>query len=226
MRDLFVAPTKRELLWQERYHLLNRHETALHQKGFCYVAGLDEAGRGPLAGPVYAAAVILDPEIPVLGLDDSKKLSEKRRMALAEAIREKALAWSVAKVEAEEIDRINILEATKLAMSKALEALQPQADFLLLDAITLRTYPEERQLAVTKGDATCNCIAAASILAKTSRDLELVELHTRYPAYGFAQHKGYGTKAHYEALDKYGPCSEHRQSFLSSWYERQAKYEK
>ncbi len=221
-----MALTKRELKLSERFQRMNVVETALHQKGMRYVAGLDEAGRGPLAGPVYAAAVILDPEQPILGLNDSKKLSPKVRDALASEIKEKSLAWAIARIDAATIDRLNILEATREAMSLALGKLDPPADFLLVDALRLEGFPEERQEAVVKGDATCNCIAAASILAKTARDQELIEMDERYPGYGFAQHKGYGTKAHYEALDQLGPCPIHRQSFLGSWYERRNLHDK
>jgi ribonuclease HII len=181
--------------------------------GFKYIAGVDEVGRGCLAGAVVAAAVILDLSKPLpAGLDDSKKLSEKKRRQIEAEIRETALAFSIAQIEAEEIDRINILQATKKAMRIAVENLQPKADFLLIDAIQLKEIPLP-QKAIIKGDATSASIAAASIIAKTYRDNLMRELDKIYPAYGFAKHVGYGTKAHFEALKIHGACPLHRKSF-------------
>lgn len=179
------------------------------------VAGVDEAGRGPLAGPVVAAAVILDPARPITGLNDSKKLSEKRRDALAPEIREKALAWAVAEASAEEIDQINILQATFLAMTRAVTALGRLPEKILVDGNKVPRSlavlcPAE---AVVKGDGTYACIAAASILAKTHRDALMKALDRDYPVYGFAQHMGYPTAAHLEALQTHGPCTAHRRSF-------------
>lgn len=179
------------------------------------IAGVDEAGRGPLAGPVVAAAVILDPSRPIVGLNDSKKLSEKRRDALAPEIREKALAWAVAEASAEEIDRINILQATFLAMTRAVVGLGATPEKILVDGNKVprslaELCPAE---AVVKGDGTYACIAAASILAKTHRDALMKALDRDYPAYGFAQHMGYPTAAHLDALQAHGPCVAHRRSF-------------
>lgn len=215
-----MAPTKKRENAEARFRRMNQIEEELWDKGFRYIAGVDEAGRGPLAGPVYAAAVILDPEQPIIGLNDSKKLSEKKRLALAEEIKTKAKAWTVYACGPELIDEINILEATKLAMQDALSHLMVQPDFVLLDAVRLSSLKPGHFMSLNKGDSRCNAIAAASILAKTARDAEMVKHDETYPAYGFARHKGYGTKAHYEALDQYGPCPIHRQSFLRSWYER------
>lgn len=198
---------------RERFARLNTMETELHAQGFARIAGVDEAGRGPLAGPVAAAACILDPAQPVYGLNDSKKLSPARRSYLAEEIREKALACAVAFRSAARIDAVNVLEATKEAMQEAVEALQPAPDMVLLDAVQLPALLLP-QRSLIQGDARVNAIAAASILAKTARDSYMTELDTRYPGYGFAQHKGYGTAAHYAAIRELGLMPEHRLSFL------------
>jgi ribonuclease HII len=211
-------PASRESL-EERYKRMDLIEEDLHRKGYLALAGVDEAGRGPLAGPVVAAACILDPAKPILGLNDSKKLSEKRREALFEQIREEALAYKIKAIPPARIDRINILEATKEAMTLALQELEVKPDFILLDAITLKDFPPEIQMALVKGDARSNTIAAASILAKVSRDRYMKEMDEQYPGYGFSKHKGYGTKAHYEALDTLGPSPIHRKSFLRKWAE-------
>ncbi|MCL2076359.1 MAG: ribonuclease HII [Betaproteobacteria bacterium] len=176
------------------------------------VCGVDEAGRGPLAGPVVAAAVILDPERPIAGLNDSKKLAAHRRELLAEQIRERALAWHVACANVQEIDRLNILQATLLAMSRAVAGLHPQPVGAVVDGnrCPLLAVPVE---AVVKGDGKITAIAAASILAKTARDAMMRDLHLRYPQYGFARHMGYPTPAHLAALRQYGVCPEHRKSF-------------
>ena len=176
------------------------------------VCGIDEAGRGPLAGPVVAAAVILDPQRPIAGLNDSKKLSEKKRLALAVEIREKAIAWAVAEASVEEIDRINILQATFLAMQRAVAALVVTPVAALVDGnrIPKLAIPAE---AIVQGDGKVASIAAASILAKTVRDAGMVELHAQYPAYGFDRHMGYPTAAHFAALQAHGPCPAHRRSF-------------
>ncbi len=204
---------------EERYKRMDLIEEDLHRKGYLALAGVDEAGRGPLAGPVVAAACILDPAKPILGLNDSKKLSEKRREALFEQIREEALAYKIKAIAPARIDRINILEATKEAMTLALQELEVKPDFILLDAITLKDFPPEIQMALVKGDARSNTIAAASILAKVSRDRYMKEMDEQYPCYGFSKHKGYGTKAHYEALNTLGPSPIHRKSFLRKWAE-------
>ena len=176
------------------------------------VCGIDEAGRGPLAGPVTAAAVILDPRRPIAGLNDSKKLSARKREALALEIKEKALAWAIAEASASEIDQINILQATFLAMQRAVAALTIPAERAVVDGnrCPKLTIPVE---AVVKGDGKIAAIAAASILAKTDRDAVLCRLHLDYPQYGFDRHMGYPTAAHLAALQEHGPCPEHRRSF-------------
>jgi ribonuclease HII len=188
-------------------------ETQAHTDGFRLIAGVDEVGRGCLAGPVVAAACILDLSKPLPAfLNDSKKLSEKRRLAIDEEIRAHAVAFAIGQVEADEIDRINILQATKKAMRLALESLAPQADFLLIDALQLKEI-RLPQKAIIKGDAISASIAAASILAKTYRDDLMQRLDAAYPVYGFAKHVGYGTKAHFDALREHGACEIHRKSF-------------
>lgn len=177
------------------------------------IAGVDEAGRGPLAGPVFAAAVILDPAHPITGLADSKQLSSVRREQLATDIRAKALAWAVGRAEAAEIDRINILQASLLAMRRAVTALSVAPDKVLVDGKHCPAGLACPCQAIVKGDATVAAISAASILAKVARDAELRQLHEIYPHYGFARHKGYPTAAHRAALLRYGPCPEHRRSF-------------
>lgn len=183
--------------------------------GVTALCGIDEAGRGPLAGPVVAAAVILPQSEMIAGINDSKRLSEKRREALYEEIIQKAVSFSIQSVDEEEIDRINILQATRLAMRRAVEALSPAPQLTLIDAVTLGGIGEER--AIIKGDATSYHIAAASVLAKVWRDCYMVALHEQYPAYGFDKHKGYGTKAHIEAIRKFGPCPHHRRSFIGNF---------
>ncbi|GAB6039889.1 ribonuclease HII [Endothiovibrio diazotrophicus] len=176
------------------------------------IAGVDEVGRGPLAGPVVTAAVILDPERPIEGLADSKKLSEKRREALAEVIRERALAWSLGRAEVEEIDRLNILQATLLAMQRAVAALDPAPEHVLVDGNRCPRLACTVE-AVVGGDGSVAAISAASILAKVARDREMAVLDARYPGYGLAGHKGYPTKAHREALTRLGVTPIHRRSF-------------
>ncbi|MDG4554851.1 MAG: ribonuclease HII [Candidatus Competibacter sp.] len=180
--------------------------------GALLIAGVDEVGRGPLAGPVVAAAVILDPAHPIAGLADSKQLSPARRERLALDIRANALAWALGRAEVAEIDRLNIFQASLLAMRRAVEALPVAPDQVLVDGkhCPPLTCP---CTAIVKGDATVPAIGAASILAKVARDAELRILHDRYPRYGFARHKGYPTAAHREALRRFGPCPEHRRSF-------------
>lgn len=187
--------------------------------GYPAVCGIDEAGRGPLAGPVYAAAVILPLDCIIEGLNDSKKLSEKKREQLFDVIQEKAVAYGIGFASAEEIDRVNILQATFLAMGRAYEAMGQDADWVLIDGNRMPPLPVSGEC-VVKGDAQCASIAAASILAKVSRDRVLRELDSRFPQYGFAKHKGYGTKAHYEAIKKYGILPEHRKSFLKNLSEK------
>ena len=176
-------------------------------------AGVDEAGRGPLAGPVCAAAVILDPDKPIEGLNDSKKLSAKKREALAPLIRERALAWGVGWASVEEIDSVNILEATFLAMERALAALVRKPELILIDGNRAPKHLPAPFETIVKGDARVPAISAASILAKTERDRLMAQIGREHPEYGFGQHAGYGTKAHIEAIGKYGVLPCHRRSF-------------
>ncbi|MDY4280459.1 MAG: ribonuclease HII [[Pasteurella] mairii] len=177
-----------------------------------FIAGVDEVGRGPLVGAVVTAAVILDPNQPIEGLNDSKKLSEKKRVLLAEEIKQKALAWSLGRAEAEEIDQLNILHATMLAMQRAVKNLKIQPHFVLIDGNRVPDLPMPAQ-AVVKGDSLVAEISAASILAKVARDQEMLVLDRRYPDYAFAQHKGYPTKLHLEKLAQFGVLPEYRRSF-------------
>jgi ribonuclease HII len=181
-------------------------------RGLQRVAGVDEAGRGPLAGPVYAAAVVLDPQRPIAGLDDSKRLTARQRDRLAGQIRAQALAWGVASAEVEEIDRLNILAATKLAMQRAIDGLAGNCDGILVDGNQPLPLALP-QLTLVGGDGLSAPIAAASILAKTARDAHMLALDPLYPGYGFARHKGYGTAAHLAALRQLGPTPLHRRSF-------------
>lgn len=188
-------------------------EDQARSEGFRFIAGVDEVGRGCLAGPVVAAACILDPSknLPK-GLNDSKKVSPENRREIAEELKQNALAYSVGQIEAEEIDAINILEATKKAMLLAIAGLVPAADYLLIDALRLKQILLP-QKAIIKGDAISGSIAAASILAKTFRDGLMSAYDNEHPEYGFAEHVGYGTAVHFEALRKHGPCVLHRKSF-------------
>ena len=190
-----------------------RYENEVKNKGFRYVCGVDEAGRGPLAGPVCAAAVILHDNQIIEGVNDSKKLSEKKREELFDVIKEQALAYSIAFATVEEIEEMNILNATMLAMKRAVEGLEVKADYALIDGNRLPPLNIPCEY-VIKGDAKSMSIAAASILAKVSRDRLCYEYAQNYPQYGFDKHKGYGTKVHKEALLEYGPCEIHRMSFL------------
>lgn len=194
-------------------------EIRSHFPIFC---GVDEAGRGPLAGDVYAAAVILPEGLEIPGLNDSKKLSEARREELAPVIKEKAAAWCIASASVEEIEQLNILQAALLAMRRAVEGLAVAPVYALADGNQQPSLPIPVGT-VVHGDAKSASIAAASVLAKTARDAALRDLDDQYPEYGFAAHKGYGTKAHYAALEQYGPCPAHRPSFLKKFYERQGK---
>ena len=176
------------------------------------VCGVDEAGRGPLAGPVTVAAVILDPDRPIKGLDDSKKLNEAKREALYPEIRERALAWSVIEVGIDEIDSLNILQATLTGMKRAVEALDPAPSMALVDGKRAPVLACEVRT-IVQGDSLEPAISAASILAKVSRDRLMLEMHKRYPQYGFDRHKGYPTAEHMRLLEKFGPCEIHRRSF-------------
>ncbi len=188
-------------------------ENELYEQGYKHVCGVDEAGRGPLCGPVVAAACILPCGLVIPGLNDSKKLSEKKREILFEQIKNEAISYSIACATVEEIDKYNILEATLLAMRRAIDGLDIKADFALIDGNVSRDFQIDAK-AVISGDATSPSIAAASILAKVTRDHMCAELDAAYPQYGIAKHKGYGTKVHMQALREYGPSPIHRKQFI------------
>ena len=200
-----------------------RYEDPLRAEGKV-LCGVDEAGAGPLMGPVYAAAVILPREAELPGLNDSKKLTEKRREALYDLILDQAIAWSVGRVEAAEIDALDILNARMLAMNRAIEGLARKADLYLIDGNRdhgTKVAIQVPHTLLVGGDGRSASVAAASILAKVSRDRYVVEvLDKEYPQYQFAKHKGYGTKLHYQMLDAFGPCPEHRRTFLKKWEAR------
>ncbi len=195
-----------------------KYENEAKAEGFSVICGIDEAGRGPLAGPVCAAAVILPEGCVIDGVNDSKKLTEKKREALFDVIKEKALAYSIAVADEKEIDEINILQATYLAMRRAFDELNIKPDMALVDGNRdpMLGVPTKT---IIKGDASSMSIAAASILAKVTRDRFMLEMDEKYPEYQFAKHKGYGTKLHYEMLEKYGASEIHRITFLKSFYE-------
>lgn len=207
----------------KRTEELRRPEIELMDKGYSLIAGVDEVGRGPLAGPVVAAACIFDRDVDMVGIDDSKKLSEKKRERLFDEIKEKALAYGIGEASCEVIDEINILEATKLAMRKAIEEAdlmlaskgRDKIQIVIFDAIKINDLKKE-QMSVIKGDQTYFSVAAASILAKVTRDNLMKEYDKAYPEYGFASNKGYGTKAHYEGIKKAGITEIHRKSFLKN----------
>lgn len=186
-------------------------------QGIKTICGVDEAGRGPLAGPVYAAAVILPPNLQIPGLTDSKKLSDKKRRELFPVIQEKALTWAIGCASEQEIDEMNILQATYLAMERAINGLSIKPDLALIDGNRAKDFGVPVKT-VIKGDSLSANIAAASVLAKVARDDVMMELAQKYPQYGFEIHKGYGTKAHYEALRAHGHCAVHRLSFLKKFY--------
>ena len=188
-------------------------ENEIYDSGVSLICGVDEAGRGPLAGPVCAAAVILPRNTVIAGLNDSKKLSEKNREKLYDEICEKAVSFGIAFASVEEIEQLNILNAAMLAMNRAIAQLEPQPELALIDG-NRSSAIEINSRCVIKGDAKCADIAAASILAKVTRDRYMLEMAEKYPEYHFERHKGYGTKLHYEALREYGPCEIHRPSFL------------
>ena len=187
--------------------------------GFQTICGVDEAGRGPLAWPVCAAAVILPPHVQIPGLNDSKKLSDKRRRELFPVIQEQALSFGIAFASEQEIDEINILQATFLAMKRAMEQLRVRPELALIDGNRETDFGIPVKT-VIKGDSLSASIAAASILAKVTRDDLMIQMAERYPEYGFEIHKGYGTRAHYAALERFGPCPIHRMTFLKKFYER------
>ncbi len=188
-------------------------ERAARASGYTCIAGLDEAGRGPLAGPVVAAAVVLPADILIPGLTDSKQVPEAERDRLFEVIRAQALCFGIGIVDERIIDEVNILQATIIAMERAFETLTPRPDYLLLDAITLPRVPLP-QKSLVKGDCRSHSIAAASILAKVTRDRLMLVLHEKYPQYNFRKHKGYGTREHLALLRQHGPCDAHRKTFL------------
>lgn len=193
------------------------NEHRCHEQGYQLICGVDEAGRGPLAGPVCAAAVILPADVEITGLNDSKKLTDKRRRELYPIIKEQAIAYGIAFADENEIDEINILQATFRAMERAIEQLSQRPDFVLVDGNKLPRLDIPAE-AIVQGDSRSASIAAASVLAKVTRDDLMLELAKTYPQYGFDIHKGYGTKAHYEALRTYGACPAHRRSFLKKFY--------
>ncbi|QAT42394.1 ribonuclease HII [Aminipila luticellarii] len=212
---------EREALLKEKLQEMKRYEEELYRQGLCFIAGVDEVGRGPLAGPVVTACVILPPDFDILGVDDSKKLSEKKRNELFEKIKEKAIAYAIGMVDNHTIDEINILEATKRAMTEAIlkadEKLKKQGEkgieHILIDALTLKGM-DTPQTGIIKGDASSVSIAAASIVAKVTRDRMMVEYAEKYTDYAFEKNKGYGTKAHYAGIEKAGICEIHRKTFL------------
>ena len=192
------------------------YELSATEKGYSLVCGVDEAGRGPLAGPVYAAAVILPSDCEIEGLNDSKKLSEKKREQLYDVIKEKAVAYCIASADVEEIESVNILRATYLAMNRAIDGLKIKPDYALIDGNRIPDGIKVECETVVGGDAKSLSIAASSVLAKVSRDRYIIELDEKYPEYNFKKHKGYGTKEHTDAILKYGPCEIHRMSFLKN----------
>lgn len=205
---------KQQMLEKEKEHffVMQKYERELWDKGCKYVAGVDEAGRGPLAGPLVVAAAILPDDAFIGGLDDSKKLSEKKRESLYDEIKEKAVAINVQIIPTQVIDALNIYQATYEGMKKALLELDVRPDAALTDAMPLTEMPFDT-ISIIRGDALSVSIAAASIMAKVTRDRIMTELDDKYPEYGFKKHKGYGTKEHIEAIYKYGPTIEHRRSF-------------
>jgi len=199
----------------ERINTLKEYETKLHSEGIKYIAGIDEAGRGPLAGPVVVGIVIMKPDSFIEGINDSKKISEKKREKLYEQITNEAIAWGVGIVDQREIDEINILNATKKALNMAITGLETKPERILVDALEKIDTCGIPYTSVIKGDAKIYSIAAASIIAKVTRDRIMQEYDEVYPEYGFAGHKGYGTSKHIQAIKEYGPCPLHRKSFIT-----------
>lgn len=222
-----MKKAEREALLKERLEEMKAYERELAGQGCRYICGVDEVGRGPLAGPVVAAAVVLPADFDVLGVDDSKKVSEKKREQLFDLILEKAVCYGIAEKDNHVIDEVNILEATKLAMAEAIEKadamlrekLSEEIDFVLFDAMKIDAV-DKPQMSLIKGDAKSVSIAAASIVAKVTRDRKMVAYHQEYPYYGFDSNKGYGTKAHYAGLEEHGVTPIHRDSFLKSFYDK------
>lgn len=218
-----MKPLSGEKLKKELHRLEGMKEYERKYASCGFICGIDEAGRGPLAGPVVAAACILPTDCEILYLNDSKKLTEKRREELFVEIQEKAVSFGVGIVSPAVIDEINILQATYEAMRQAVEKLSVRPDVFLNDAVVIPGIDESRQVKIIKGDAKSVSIAAASILAKVTRDHMMEEYDRLYPEYGFAKHKGYGTKAHLDAVREHGMCPIHRRSFLKKFMEREAK---
>lgn len=222
-----MKKAEREALQKVQLEEKKAFEQEITGGKYQFIAGVDEVGRGPLAGPVVAAAVVLPADFDVLGVDDSKKLSEKKREQLFDIIKEKAICYGIAEKDNHVIDEVNILEATKLAMMEAIEKadamlkekLGREIDFVLFDAMKIEAV-EKPQVSLIKGDAKSVSIAAASILAKVTRDRQMVAYHETYPYYGFNSNKGYGTKAHYAGLEEHGVTPIHRDSFLGSFYDK------
>ncbi|MCR8745177.1 ribonuclease HII [Romboutsia lituseburensis] len=199
----------------ERLETINEFENEGYDKGYVYIGGIDEAGRGPLAGPVVAAVVVFKPNTKIEGINDSKKLSESKRDELFDIIKDQALDYGIGIVNNEEIDEFNILNATYMAMKKSINCLEKTPDYLLVDAATIPGIDSD-QKAIIKGDSKSISIAAASILAKVTRDSIMYQYEEMYPGYGFKSHKGYGTKEHYDAIEKLGITPIHRKSFLKN----------
>ena len=202
---------------EERLKELKKDEEKLHLDGVELIAGIDEAGRGPLAGPVVVGIAIMPKDSMIEGVNDSKKVSEKKREKLYDQITQEAIAWNVGMADQNEIDEINILNATKLALTRAIEGLKVKPDLILVDALTNIDTKGIPYKSIIKGDAKEYSIAAASILAKVTRDRMMREYDEIYPQYGFAKHKGYGTAAHIKAIKEYGPCTLHRASFIKNF---------
>lgn len=221
-----MTDSRREELLREKLSEMSIFEEELYNRGLELIAGVDEVGRGCLAGPVVSAAVILPKNHDILGIDDSKKLSEKRRLELAKAIKEKSVCYSIGMVGNTVIDKVNILEATKMAMNGALANLNDKVnrkygkdiDWILIDALTLEDVPIG-QTGIVKGDGKSVSIAAASILAKVTRDKLMIELSEKYPYYKLEKNKGYGTKEHYNGIEEHGVCEIHRITFLKKYFE-------
>ena len=211
-----LAQKKLDALEKEKQRIENLKKYEKEYAGYTYICGIDEVGRGPLAGPVVAGAVILPKDCNILYINDSKQLSEKKREELYDVITKEAVAWAVGYASPERIDEINILQATYEAMRHAVEDLDVVPDLLLNDAVTIPLIPI-RQVGIVKGDARSLSIAAASIMAKVTRDRMTVEYAELYPEYGFEKNKGYGSAEHREALKKYGPCPIHRSTFIHNW---------
>ncbi|MGI6730863.1 MAG: ribonuclease HII [Anaerovoracaceae bacterium] len=214
-----MTKEERKQLEKQRFIEMVEFESSFYQEGTKILAGVDEAGRGPLAGPVVAAAVILPQDCEIIGINDSKRLSEKKREALYDIITERAIAYGIGIVDNNIIDEINILESTKLAMKRAIEDLEQNPDHILIDGpLTLKDV-DIPQTGIVKGDKKSISIAAASILAKVTRDRMMVAFHDRFPQYAFDRNKGYATKVHFQSLNDNGLCCIHRRSFLKSYEE-------